>query len=849
MSAERWERVKRLVDEALSRDSIERQRYLDETCGEDATLRAEVESLLRYEGESLSIPPEALEPEPVGSELAHYRIVEALGQGGMGVVYRAHDPTLGRDVALKVLPSSTFRDPVARARLLREARSAARLNHPNICTIYEVGEADGQAYIAMELIEGETLSARMVRSPLSPEEVLACALQLSQALAHAQERGVVHRDLKGANVLLMKDGRIKVLDFGLAKRVAEGHGDEATHTEITLTRPGAVVGTLAYMAPEQLRGEPADMRSDIWALGVILYEMVAGARPFQGKSSYQLTNSILSEPPRPMPSRVPLALQGLVERCLEKEPARRYQRAAEVRAALEALQTGTTSLAGLRYAASRRRWLLTGGGLALALLALAGLEVAGVRLRLPDFVGEDRISSLVVLPLANLSGDPSQDFFADGMTEALIAELSQIAGLDVVSRTSAMQYKSTTKQLPEIVRELDVQGVIEGGVLREGQAVRVTIKLVAGRTDKTLWAQTFDREATGILALYSDVARAIAEEVEVTLSPEEQALLARAGSVDPEAYEDYLKGRMHWYNQTPYDVDRALQYFRRALEKDPSLALAHVGMGYVWTYYASTGMMPTEEMKQKVAESIGEAAKIDPTLAEAHEAEADYRFYYAWDWEAAETSFRRAVELKPNSADMRLYYWEFLAAMNRMDEAEEQIRRCLELDPFNSYVQMSYGLFLLSSRRYAEAVAQFQEILKTDMDFGPAHLGLWQAHHHRGEHEVAFAAAREYFSKWGDEEMAEVLDAGLAESGYRGAMRRAAERKAERADRFVVLGLEVARLFAYAGDAERALEWLEKAYAARETGLVKLQIDPDWDSLRDSPRFQRIVDEMAFPPS
>jgi serine/threonine-protein kinase len=858
VGAERWERVKLLVDQALSRDDAERDRFLAQACEGDATLRAEVESLLRHENEELLVSGGAADltladPQPpaagptTGDTLAHYRIVEPLGQGGMGMVYRAHDPTLGRDVALKLLLQDRFGDPVAGARLLREARSAARLNHPSICTVYEVGQAEGRVYIAMELLEGETLSARLARGPLPPDDFIRYALQLAEALVHAQERGLVHRDLKGANVLLSHEGRAKILDFGLAKVVAVEGAAEAS-TELNLTQPGAIVGTLAYMAPEQLRGEPADGRSDIWALGVLLYEMVTGSRPFQGQSGYELSASILNEPPRQMPASVPLALQALIERCLEKQPERRYQRAAEVRAALEAVQTGSVSpLAGMRFAArrGRRPWLVAALGLAAA--GVAGWGITGLPWSPTWSDRGPSIRSLVVLPLANLSGDPAQEFFADGMTEALIAELSQIRGLEVVSRTSAMRYKQTTRPLPEIVDELGVDGVIEGGVLREGDTVRVTIKLVGGRTEKTLWARSFDRQATGILALYSDVVRAIASEVEVTLSPEEQALLARAGSVDPEAYEAYLKGRMHWYRQTPYDVDRAQQYFGMALEKDPTLALAHVGMGYVWTYYASVGLLPTEEMGERVMAAVRTAASIDPTLAEVHEAEADFRFYYDWDWDAAEESYRRAIELKPNSADMRLYYWEFLAAMRRFPEAQEQIQKCLELDPFNSYVQMSYGLFLLSSRRFEAAVAQFQDVLETNMDFGPAHLGLWQAHHHLGAYELALASAIEYFSKWDDREMAELLEAGNASGGYQEAMRRAAEGKVERAGRFTVLSLEVARLFAYAGDGERTLDWLEKAYEAHETGLVKLEIDPDWDGVRGEPRFERLVQRMDFP--
>jgi serine/threonine-protein kinase len=673
------------------------------------------------------------------------------------------------------------------------------------------------------------------------------ALQLADALAHAHDRGVVHRDLKSANVVLAADGRAKVLDFGLAKRVLGGGEEESTESHAPLTEPGTVMGTLAYMAPEQLRGRPADMRSDIWALGIVLYEMGAGVRPFQGQTGFELSSAVLNEPPRPLPAAVPGPMRAVIERCLEKEPGRRYQRAGEVRAALEATGgTARPSLLAWRPRVDRRGIAVGGAVLLLAAAAVGGLQLAR-RQAASRELAAPRISSLVVLPLANLSGDPAQEFFADGMTDALISELSQIAGLDVVSRTSAMHYKGTRQALGEIVRELGVEGVIEGGVLREGEKVRVTVSLVAAGSGKALWSQSFDREASGLLALYGEVVRAIASEVQVTLSPQEQARLARSRAVNPEAYEAYLKGRMHWYKQTPQDVDRALQYFRFAQEKDPEFPLAMLGMGYIWTYYASAGLAPPGEMRDKVVAALRSAREIDPTLAETYEGEGDYKFYYEWNWEAAERDYRRAIELRPHSAEMRGFYWEFLVAMNRMAEAEQQIQRYTELDPFNSYVQMARGLFLLSARRFDEAILQFDKVLASDMDFGPAHLGLWQAYHHEGRHAEALASAREYFTKWGDEEMAAVLDAGQASGGYRGAMRAAAEKLVERSRSSYALATQVAGLFAYAGDEPRTLDWLEKAFERRETGLVKLQVDPDWDLVRGQARFQDLLRRMAFP--
>jgi TolB-like protein/class 3 adenylate cyclase/predicted Ser/Thr protein kinase len=972
----------------------------------------------------------------IGSMLDHFRILEQLGAGGMGVVYRARDERLDRDVALKLLPADALSDGPSRDRLLREARVASGLNHPNICTIYAVAEAGGKAYIAMEYVEGRTLSALLSGGGLPVSQVVQYGLQLADALSHAHEHGVVHRDLKSANVMVTPQGRAKVLDFGLAKRQRSAD-DGAVRSQLSLTGSGVVMGTPAYMAPEQLLGDAADARSDIWALGVVLYEMVTGVQPFHGQSAFDLTVAIMHHAPPPLPPLAPAGLHALIGRCMAKEPAQRYQRASEVREALEAVQadiavlptegeqrrlaailygdssgpaasaqtgesrarefpeergrllrpilpkhggremqatgnaflvefssavdaarcgieiqtavagrnaaaapedrmdvriglhvgevihrenevagdgvsiaaaleplaapagiclsddlarqvrgridlpirrigqhtlanaaapmdvyrvvlpwekSGSLSAAALaslsdwRYAPPRRKWLAAAGGMVVLGALAAALNIGGVRQRLGAQRAAPAIRALLVLPLTNLSGDPAQEFMADGMTDELISELTKIGGLTVVSRTTAMQYKGAHKPLAEMVKEQGVDGVVEGGVGREGATIHVNVQLIDARTGKNIWGDSYDRGSGGIMALRGEVVRAIAGEVKVKLSPlEEQALRAAARPVNPEAYEAYLKGRMFWYRQTPQDVDRALAYFQFATEKDPTFPLAFLGVGYVWTYYASAGLQPPSESRRQLIQANQKALELDSTLAEAHEGLADLKFYYDWDWATAEREYRRAIDLKPNSADMRLYYWEFLAAMKRPAEAEVQVRRCLELDPLNSYVQMIYGMFLLSARRYDEAIAQFEKLLRTDADFGPARLGLWMAYHHTGKEREALATAKEFFTKWDDVEMAKALTTGQARGGYRGAMRLAADKLSAQSKNTFVLAIQVAQLYAYAGDKEQAMDWLEKAFQQRETGLVKMQIDPDWDTLRQEPRFKHLVARMNFP--
>ena len=525
----------------------------------------------------------------IGQRLGHFRIIEKIGAGGMGEVYKAHDEQLDRDVAIKVLPASSFRDATARGRLLREARTASKLNHPHICTIHEVGEAEGQAYIAMELVEGQPLSARLADGALPPEQVLRYGLQLADAVAHAHERGIIHRDLKSANVIITPEARAKVLDFGLAKRLSsEDLAEATTQTMDSLTGPGTVVGTLAYMAPEQLRGQPADARSDIWALGVMLYEMAAGQRPFQGKTGFELSSAILSQPPPPLPlgpgGALPAELGAVIAHCLEKDPAQRYQRSEDVRAALEAVQSGAALPAwpAWKYALSRRRWLALVAALATALAVVGALDVGGLRGRLLGGAAAPQLRSVAVLPLANLSGDPQQDYFAEGMHDALITDLAKLSGLRrVIARSSVLRYRKTDKPLRQIARELGVDAIITGAVLREGDRVRITAQLINAATEEQVWAERYERELRGVLSLQNEIVGAVAREVKLRLTPQEQARLASARPVNPEAHEAFLRGRFYVNKLTPEGTRKGPGLSPTGDRKRPgaSFAVRHVGDG------------------------------------------------------------------------------------------------------------------------------------------------------------------------------------------------------------------------------------------------------------------------------
>jgi TolB-like protein len=742
-------------------------------------------------------------------------------------------------VALKVLPSDTLADETARARLVREARLASKLNHPHICTIHEVGEADGNAFIAMELVEGQSLSARLAGGALPAEQVVRYGLHVADALSHAHERGVIHRDLKSANVVITPEGRAKVLDFGLAKRLsAESSEEAATQTMGSLTAPGVVVGTLAYMAPEQLRGQAADARSDIWALGVVLYEMAAGARPFQGTTSFDLSSAILKEAPPPLPSAVPGELGAVIERCLAKEPGRRYQQASEVCAALEPIQAGTMApWAAWRYRLARRRWL----ALAAALVVMVAVVAVVLRGR------PQRAVKLAVLPFANLSGDPEQEYLSDGLTQEMIAQLGRLhpGSLSVIARTSVMRYKKTDKTVDQIGRELGVDYVLEGSARREGTRVRISAELIQVRGQSQLWAESYENELAGILALQSEVARKVAGSLALKLLPAEQARLASAQPVNLEAYEAYLKGMQSWYRMTPQDLGAALEHFELALKKDPNYAPAHSGSAMVWIGRQEQGYTAPREAGPKAKAAALKAVELDNTLAPAHLSLATVHWLCEWDWARAEEEFKKAIELNPSYPDARAFYSNYLACMKRPEEAMAQIQRALELDPLNAFFQGFHAATLEFAGRYDEAIVQYRKALRAFPDLAFARWNLSSIFFRKAMYEESLAETKAFYA--GDREMEEALTQGYAQSGYRGAMRRAADLRAARARKTYELPSDVAEMYAWAGEEAQALEWLEKALEVRDPSMPHVRLYPSFQTLRNTPRFQALLRRMNLP--
>ena len=565
----------------------------------------------------------------------HYEVLDKLGSGGMGEVYRAKDLELGREVAIKVLRKEIASEPEGLKRFEREARTASALNHPNIATIYHIGEHEGTRYIVMELVEGQTLRELLSEGPLSTKKTLALAKQIIAGLAKAHGAGIVHRDLKPENFMVTEDGLIKILDFGLAKLIPQGSAIDPEMATVTkATRQGTLLGTVQYMSSEQAAGRAVDYRSDQFAFGSILYEMLTGRLAF-GKETVPQTLAAIIEEPEPISKlndEAPDQLLAVVEHCLKKEPERRYDETKELAAELESVPD-TTSLS--RRTRRRVLWMAAAALSAFVVSAL-GLNVLGLRDWVSSRLTPAPIDSIAVLPLQNLSGDPEQEYFADGMTEALMTDLAKIGALKVISRRSVMRYKGSDKPLVEIAEELDVDAIVEGSVLRIGERVRIAAQLIDPETNQALWADSYERDLQDVLLLQSEVAQAIAAEIQVAVTPEESERLASARPVNPEAHEAYLKGMFHWQRLTPADLEAALAYFDLALEKDPDYALAYAGIGQVWGGRRQRGDVPSGEATPMEKAAVLKALELDDSLAEAHHALALHETWGEWDWPSGE---------------------------------------------------------------------------------------------------------------------------------------------------------------------------------------------------------------------
>jgi TolB-like protein/Tfp pilus assembly protein PilF/predicted Ser/Thr protein kinase len=787
----------------------------------------------------------------IGNTVSHYRIIERIGAGGMGEVYRAHDERLERDVALKVLHPGMLTGDAARKRLRKEALTLSKLNHPNIATVHDFDTQEGMDFLIMEYVAGETLSEKVHGGSLAEKEVVQLGLQLAEGLAAAHEQGIIHRDLKPGNTRLTIDGRLKILDFGLASLVQSPA--ETTETALTLSicEPRGLVGTLPYMAPEQLRGEPVDKRTDIWSAGVLLYKMATGRSAFPEAESASLITSILTmapAPPRSANQHLSSGLENIILKCMEKDLEDRYQSAKELAVDLRRLlapSTVTHLIPHRRLSVDKRISLAAAFSVVVLLTLILWLNLGGVRHKLFGGKAHASIRSLVVLPLANPSGDPEQEYFADGMTEALITDLSKIRSLKVISATSAMRYKEEKGTLPQIARELGVDGVVRGTVMRAGGRVRISVQLIYATSDQHLWADSYERDFRDILALQGEVAQAIANEIRIELTPQEQARLAIAQPVSAEAYQLYLKGRFFWNKGTEEDYRTAKKYFERALEIDPNYALAFSGLA---NYFWATDELSPQVAMPRAKDYALKALAIDDTLSDAHTTLADVKFNADWDWQGAEKEFRRAIELNPGDAEGRRSYSVFLSAMGRAEVALAEIQTAQRLNPLSLITSSDVGWAFHFARRYDRAIEQCQETLELDPNFVGAHDCLGSAYLAKGDYGKAIAECQRAATGSGNDLLRTAgLGRAYALAGMTVKAREILRKLHSESERRYVPAYFLATVYVALGEKDEAFTWLEKAYDARDANLIWLKVDDAVDPLRSDARFRELLSRIGLP--
>jgi serine/threonine protein kinase/Flp pilus assembly protein TadD len=804
----------------------------------------------------------------IAESIAHYRIIKKLGAGGMGEVYLALDTKLDRKVAIKVLPPEFLAEENLKKRLIREAQAAAKLDHPNICAIYDVNEADSHTFIVMQYIEGETLAEEMERKPLGVSTALTIAEQAAEGLAEAHAHGIVHRDIKPQNMMITPRGQLKILDFGLAKQMRSSDSvDFEAPTATLLSSPGHIIGTMPYMSPEQLQGEPLDASSDIFSLGVTLYEMLAGKHPFKDKSAAVTMSRILLGEPVPteqFQAQVSPELQALLSKMLCKDKAARYQNAQDLLTDLKQLPaklsandaqadatttkqlppiTQKVTLADRILSKARHKWAVLAAGLALILLVVA----------ISQLLSTEHLDSLAILPFSYDSSDPQlmanpdREYLSDGLTESIINNLSQLTNLKVIARSSVFRYKGKDLDAQAIGRELNVRAVLSGKVKQEGDESTITVELMDVQGNRSLWGHAYKRKTVDIQSVQKEIAKNVSEKLRLKLTGADQTQLVKTYTESGEAYEAYLKGRYHWNKRTDEGFKQATNFFQEAIVKDPNYALAYTGLADCYTLRSDYGFLAPKEGYALAKGAVTLALKYDESLAEAHTSLASIKAVTDWDWQGAENEYRRAIELNPNYPTAHHWYAAQLLLQGRLDQALQEIKKAQQLDPLSLGINKDFAVILLYARDYDKALEQCRKTLEIEPEFGAMFTYIAQIYELQQKYPEATAELEKaHASAPKDVEITYALGQAYARIGKKDEALKISNELSQPGKQNGYLPKEAAYLYALLGEKEQAIAILQKAAENHYISVAELKMDPRLDELRKDPRVVELLQKIGL---